>query len=97
MSTKSFAIACLFIITGLMLIRCRRYEIAVWKVFPLAISVAMLGLLGTKIMFFLENGFWYGKSFFGAVLFFPILLLPLTLLFRIKLLNLLGGKNGKHF
>lgn len=58
-------------------------------VFPLMMCVAYMGLLGTRIMFFIENGGWYGKSFFGAVLFFPILLLPVAWLFRMRLRTLL--------
>jgi len=70
-------------------LRRKLYAVTAINVLGMTVGVAGMGLLGTYIMFFLENGFWYGKSFFGAVLFFPILLLPLTYLFRIKLLDFL--------
>ena len=53
------------------------------------IGVAGMGLLGTYIMHFIENGSWGGRSFFGALLFFPVLLFPIALLCRVSLLDLL--------
>lgn len=73
----------------LMVIRCKRYQIKKWQLLPLAVCVAAMGLAGTYLMFFIENGGWYGKSFFGAVLFYPILLIPVALIFRIPLIRLL--------
>ena len=55
----------------------------------LTIIVAILGYSSTKVMYFIENNAWLGQSFYGAVLFFPIVLFPLSLLFRIKLNKLL--------
>ena len=40
-------------------------------------------------MFFIENGTFGGQSFFGAVLFFPILLWPVSLVAHMKLSRLL--------
>lgn len=76
----------MFLGTG---VRRKRYKISVVKWLPLTISFSLLGLLGTYIMFFLENGEWYGQSFFGAVLFFPVLLIPVSFVFRVPLLELL--------
>ena len=85
-----FIAICLVTIFVLMLIRYKYYEIKPILLVPLAVSVAAMGLAGTYIMFFIENGGWYGKSFFGAVLFFPILLFPVAVIFRIKLVYLLS-------
>ena len=84
-----FIAVCLITMFGLMLLRHKRYQVKMLPLVPLAVSVAAAGLLGTYIMFFIENGGWYGKSFFGAVLFFPILLFPVAKLFRMRLRQLL--------
>lgn len=84
-----FLAVCAIVMLVLMLLRCRLYGVRMITVFPLMMCVAYMGLLGTRIMFFIENGGWYGKSFFGAVLFFPILLLPVAWLFRMRLRTLL--------
>lgn len=67
----------------------KRYHISLLKWIPLTICVGLMGYLGTYIMFYLENGTWYGQSFFGAVLFYPILLLPIAFVFTISLSDLL--------
>lgn len=64
------------------------YNIKTQKLIPLSICILVMGVIGTHIMFFLENGAWYGRSFFGAVLFFPLLLFPISLLFRIDIIKL---------
>ena len=80
---------CLLTILLLMLLRYKLYNIKPVLLPFLAIGVGGMGLFGTYIMFFIENGGWYGRSFFGAVLFFPIVLSPLVFLFRIPLKKLL--------
>ena len=84
-----FVGVCLVTMFLLMLIRHKLYGVKILLLPFLAVAVAIMGLLGTYIMFFIENGGWYGRSFFGAVLFFPILLLPVAVLFRMKLRDLL--------
>ena len=85
-----FISICFAVLFALMYIRRKMYGIKKLLVIPLAVLVSLMGLLGTRIMFYIENGAWYGRSFFGAVLFFPILLLPLAWIFRISLINLLS-------
>ena len=84
-----YIFVCLTLMFSLMFLRRKSYGVKGFLVPLLMISVAVMGLLGTRIMFFLENGAWYGKSFFGALLFFPILLLPVSWVFRIHLTDLL--------
>lgn len=80
---------CYFVLTAILFLRKERYKIDAKKVILISFYVGIVGLLGTKIMYFIENGVWDGKSFFGAVLFFPILLLPGTKLFNLKIGELL--------
>ena len=51
-----------------------------WKMVILSIALTITGVLGTMIMYFIESGQFGGTSFYGAVFFVPILMLPVTLL-----------------
>ena len=65
----------------LMILRRRRYpEVALWKMVVLGVILTVAGVLGTMIMYFIETGKIGGTSFFGAILFVPILILPAMLL-----------------
>lgn len=46
------------------------------------VLLTLAGVLGTKLMVYIENGDWVGVSFYGAVLFVPILFVPVALLLR---------------
>jgi len=43
------------------------YQVPVWK--SAVVSAAMIGtgLIGSEVWFYLENGYWEGRSFYGAV------------------------------
>lgn len=73
-----------------LMLRRKKYNISIIKVFLLTFCVSGMGLLGTYILYYFENGIWYGRSFFGAVLFFPVLLLPVAWLFKVQLVDLLS-------
>jgi len=62
----------------MMLIRQKKEfpHIQKWKMIVLSIALTVTGVLGTMIMFFIESGHFGGVSFYGAVLFVPILMLP---------------------
>jgi len=66
----------------LMLLRQKKEfpHIQQWKMIILSIALTVTGVLGTMIMFFIESGHFGGTSFYGAVLFVPILMLPAVLL-----------------
>lgn len=89
MNGKLLLLVCAVVMLFLTGIRRMNYGISLLKWIPITVLIAILGLLGTYIMFFLENGKWYGQSFFGAVLFFPILLLPVAAIFCIPIADLL--------
>lgn len=90
MNSNLLIAVCLTLMLLFMLARRGMYHVSWIKIVPLAVCAAGMGLLGTYIMYFFENGIWYGKSFFGAVLFLPVLLLPLAWLFRVPLTDLLS-------
>ena len=49
-----------------------------------SILLTFIGVLSVKLMFFIENGDFSGLSFFGAVLFIPILAVPISVVLNIK-------------
>lgn len=54
------------------------YGIAVWKSMFVSIAIIITGLITCELWFFLENGEWGGRSFFGAVFLAPITFMPLA-------------------
>ena len=65
----------------LMILRRKLYpEVPIWKMIVLGFLLTVAGVAGTMIMFFIENGHFGGTSFFGAILFVPLLILPAMLL-----------------
>ena len=64
-------------------IQMKWYRMALWKITVVSVSIVITGFLGSELLFFLENGSWGGKSFFGA-----IFLSPLTFLFVSKFIRI---------
>lgn len=62
----------------------KKYELPIWKRFVFALILTGMGVLGTNIMSFIESGNFFGRSFFGAVLFTPVFMILLGMLLRIK-------------
>lgn len=64
-----------------MLLRRKAYpHITLWKIPIISILLTIVGVIGTMIMHYIETGHFGGTSFFGAVFFVPILMLPALLL-----------------
>lgn len=69
---------------AVMLWRRKHYpEVAVWKIPVLTVLLALCGVAGALLMYYVENGHFSGTSFFGALLFVPVLMLP-TMLLRVR-------------
>lgn len=65
----------------LMLLRRKTYpQVSTWKIPLISILLTFAGVAGAMLMFFVESGHFGGTSFFGAILFVPVLLLPALLL-----------------
>ena len=47
------------------------YKISVWKSVVIALFLAISGTISTYLMFAVENRFFGGISFYGAVFFVP--------------------------
>lgn len=68
-----------------LLLYCRRlYHIAPWKTVLLALVLTLTGAAGVKLMFFIEQGNFSGRSFFGAVFLVPPVLSLFALAVREK-------------
>ena len=63
----------------------KKFNVSMVKRIILAIVLTVMGVLGTKLMTFIENGDFSGLSFFGAVLFTPFLMIPVALLLKIRI------------
>ena len=59
------------------------YGIALWKSIPASIAIILTGVYGSQLWFYIENGFFEGRSLYGAVFLAPIVYLPLSMLIRI--------------
>lgn len=55
-----------------MLLMAWKYRISLWKIPIVAVVLTVTGTIGTYIWFWIENGWFGGRSFFGAVFFVPI-------------------------
>ena len=66
-----------------------RAGLPMWKTLLSAAVLTVLGVLGAKLMFLIESGFWAGTSFYGAVFFPPMIMVLLALLLRVPPLALL--------
>lgn len=65
----------------LMLLRKKRYQdVKAWKMALISIWLTISGVIGAMLMFFIETGEFGGTSFFGAILFVPIIIIPAILL-----------------
>lgn len=65
------------------------YDVPVWKALAIAITGAAAGYLGTSAMSFIESGDWTGRSFFGALFFAPIIMIPIAYALKLDPKNVL--------
>jgi len=62
----------------------RQYRIAGWKTLLSAILLTITGTIGTYIWFVVENGYFAGRSFYGAVFLVPPVFFLLAKLLRVN-------------
>lgn len=74
---------------GIMLYSFHKYQLPMWKAIPISIISTLVGVCSIKLMVYIESGSWNGQSFFGAVLFAPIIMCLVARVFRIKTMDLL--------
>ena len=65
------------------------YKIKLWKSIIVAVLLTVSGTVGTYIMYFIENHWWGGTSFFGAVFFVPLAFIGVAYLLKLPYNELL--------
>lgn len=85
----SLAVGTIAMAAVMLLPRRWRAGLSMWKTLLSAAVLTVLGVLGAKLMFLIESGFWAGTSFYGAVFFPPMIMVLLALLLRVPPLALL--------
>lgn len=85
----SLAVGTIAMAAVMLLPRRWRAGLPMWKTLLSAAVLTVLGVLGAKLMFLIESGFWAGTSFYGAVFFPPLFMVLLALLLRVPPLTLL--------
>lgn len=69
------------IIVGIIMRKYNRFSIS--QILIISPALTMIGVIGTKLMGFIESGTFEPFSYYGGVLFLPILVIPLCKLLRI--------------
>lgn len=65
----------------LMLLRRKKYpQLGIWKMALISVLLTFSGVAGALLMHYIESGSFRGTSFFGAILFVPIIMIPAVLL-----------------
>lgn len=59
------------------------YELKLWKTAALSVLLTLAGTIGTKLLFWIENGSFSGVSFFGAIFFAPILMTLVAVVLKV--------------
>ena len=71
---------CLGMMIQMMLRRKKFPQVALWKIPLISIFLTISGVAGALLMHYIESGNFSGTSFFGALLFIPVFMLPVLLL-----------------
>lgn len=72
---------------ALISIQMKWYGEKIWKSFLVSIAIVITGLFSCKLWFFLENGYWGARSFYGAIFFAPLTFFLVSKLLKIPYLH----------
>lgn len=73
----------LFCMLGVGLLRRKQYKMYVWQVVVSMIFLLIVGVLGTLLLFYIENGKWGGTSFYGSIFLIPIIFVLVTSILKV--------------
>jgi len=65
----------------IMIIRRTIYNCNIYQSFLITVCLLFGGIIGIKLLFFVENGYFGGYSFYGAMFFVPVILYFLSICF----------------
>lgn len=66
------------------LIQSFRNKVRIYKSIIISVLLTIVGTVGAMLMFFVENGYFSGYSFFGALFLVPIAFIAVSLLLKIN-------------
>ena len=72
-----------------LIIQAKRSNCSVWKVFPFTVLLTLAEFGGTMLLFYVENGYFAGMSYYGGILLMPISCIILAWLFQIPYLDVM--------
>lgn len=67
----------------------RRTGCKLWKILPLTAVLTVFELLGTMILFYVENGYFAGMSYYGGILLMPLFNVIVAKIFCIPYVDLM--------
>lgn len=73
-----------FLVYGQITMQMKWYGVSTWKSVPTTIIVIFTGLIGSQLWFFIENGFFEGRSLYGCVFLCPIVFFPVSKLIKVN-------------
>ena len=79
-------LGCVFMI-AIISIQLKWYRISIWKSVPISVILVFVGIYGSQIWFYIENGFFGGRSLYGAIALAPIVFFPVSKLLKISYLE----------
>ncbi len=62
----------------------KKLHLPLWKIVVFTLAVVPVGVFCAKLMRLIEEGTWVGFSLYGAILFEPLIMIPLGLLIKIR-------------
>lgn len=77
-------LVCVIIMCIMMSTQAKWYGIEKRKIIPIAVALAVTGVVGSAIWFYVENGNWGGRSLYGAIVFSPLVFIAVAKLLKIK-------------
>lgn len=82
-----FLIILVFVMIGLSTVIAVKYDFKVKQAVILSPTLFFLALFISKLTYYIDYGEWGGQYFYGTVMFFPIVIIPLCLLFKLNYLR----------
>lgn len=82
-----FLVILFFLLIILSIVIAKKYGFSNVKAAILSPTLFLLAVLLSKFTYYVDYGVWEGKLFYGTVLFFPIVIIPLCLILKINYLR----------
>lgn len=76
----AFGMMLMSILIGLQM---KWYGISRWKAILISVMLAITGVVGSYLWFYVENGYFWGRSLFGAIFFAPLVYYPIAKIIKV--------------